>query len=612
MSNLSNHNHAVAPSFDRNLFIDRDHKKDFRAFLEQHSKLTFPIIGPGGSGKSWQLQACLNSLPIRYTPAVVSARLATDLILRVRDAFLQVNPGIRPSGGDLSEVLHEISTFTSRKDGANILFLDGLNEFHFHDANFSSLKLQFINLLHILSAFRIKLAFTCRTFTWQEFLIDQSYDSFLFQTGEVMKTYITETYDLRKEDFVKEEHLRAEPLYGLSLNDFSDSEKRKYWDKVGIASKLLHDAPTSYHEISNPFFLSILANHLLKNEGKPPPIQQLFRTYVTGQLAKFTARQSRSSQRRLVAIAEKFIPSPEKTVNPSLFYPASDDPLTDTSLTTLLDSGLLKAAKTENQETFLYFSHDVMMHYYVARALTERHELKNKSIPDQILAIVKLAIKASTDDHNDYFRQAVRFMLNSFIGDFGYCTQDDQVLVKAFNLLLSSLKTKCIGDSFLEEVSQDLLQTKSFGDALSMALRNQDIEEALGRILPRVDIRSSGTHYLNNLAYLARFTDPQIAYVFLAKMTEYKLSEISKLRIINSLGELRIRKAGSLIEGMIDFNANHFGTLNNACLYALGEIGYELRESQLNTLETQTGSAWSLKSYRTRLSEAYPKGKPSA
>ncbi len=591
----------LVKDMDYDVFVNRDLDEYFYNFLEQKQQIVFPVLGPGGTGKTSQIQFYLASLPPQFIPIVISARLLSDLSSSIKNKIMSIFPCVDPfKCVNLDYVLHDIINYYPNEERKILLVLDGINEYHFNDLSYEESKKSFIKILEILNKFNIHVIFSCRTFTWKEFLDDSGFRNYFFLSNVSRELRTEVVFDSVTGKFENKTIQKQVHHYGLELEDFNEHETQQYWIKLSKFIGASDHIRDSYKNMRNPFMLNILARYIENNNGTAPFSKSLLSEYINNLLAKESERERRQTKLLLIKLANKFIPESEETVFSSLTQKDVIEFYNQRSFNLILEIGLLTTSETETGQQHFFFRHDILLHYFVARAWSEKHHLEEKSLHERLLEIFKFSQKAILDHRNDYLREITLILINDFVGDANFCSKNDYLPGRCMFLLASALRYS-IPKGFLCKITNNILMDKTWGTWISIISKQNIDSNEIGAILDRTRIDIENSSLIENLIILAPKATIPTALNFLKKLTNADSTMIIRMRCAFALGEISSQEIIPILINLLDLNSEYFTPVNNACLYSLSLINYKLQNDKLELLHKQLGSAWSLNKYIKRI-----------
>ena len=410
--------------------------------------------------------------------------------------------------------------------------------------------------------------------------------------------FVTE-YDRDKGQSVERTIISQIPSYGISIGDFDTKELNCFWERLEGAGDIC-ESRSRYKSIANPFLLGLLGQFILDNKGVPPPPQHLFSEYINRQLGKGSESEQRSAHNFLLEFAGMLISSSSDEVAPYLgssrIMPLQRHP----AYIPIMDSGIICSAQTDIGKQRFFFKHDILLHYFVSEALKGRLGLDTMTDTEVLVEMFLLAQRCDHKSSNDYFKESVRFIINSFVGDLNYCNATDQLLQRTFLLLEKALRTESNGLPVTRLV--EIFKSEPWGNSVASIIKEKATPDEVCELLKSAAGDGPDSTLVANLLLLAARAPEEEAVNFFKTISDNATSRTVKLRCAFGLGELS--NTPQVIEALLnllDLASSHFTTVNNACVYSFGFLGHRLSPEQYAILESQLGSEWRLQNYKKSL-----------
>ena len=586
----------LIPERINDYYVDRGGVKLFVDFLNSSGSYLYPIFGEAGIGKTWEIQEYLEALPSNYIPIIVNARLSGDIVNSVASELVSVFDELSRYSNDFIILLKNIKQ--SLPDSITVLIvIDGLNEYHFKEEDEFHVKSKIYSLFNVLAKSKVKTLFSCRTFTWDNFLNDDSLLTYCFisekRTRNVLETY----YDATNDKIKTREKIFEDIIYGRRLEEFTEMQSDEYWQNVKKYFPLPKWLSNESNDWRDPFLCGLVVLNLARGKSSVVTKNDLLGQYIEERCRdKSGISQSRELLYLLENISSKLISS-NMEIKTYLF---EDDILNNSdqeNYKKLLNTSLIRNdIYSENGRQIIMFLHDRVLEYLISSVLSRNIIEEHSSAQEQYLKVFLLLKLSQENKTNDYLRNiAKNIFLIIYKKNNNNFSKVNPDIRRVFNAFIQALNEP-VPDSIFTNLAHVINKEPYWGTMLAFSLNTVCSPDTIDKLLNYIISRSPSKTLISNALLFCSKANCNIVIklvVSALKFADYTI----KIRVAYALAKIQSHKAIEILKSLIDYQSSYFDSLNNACLYSLGLLKYELEDDEITILISQTGSNWRMVQY---------------
>lgn len=557
----------LSQHFDPDVYVPRGSADPFARFLAATDSLAFPIFGPAGIGKTYEMCALTANLLSTVVPVIVPARfLKTPFAKSVARAMKLdfQNCGLLTRHVSPSEDID----LPLPQGWTLVVFLDGLNEYHLSEQNELFLADELVELFTWAQGKKIKIVLSCRTYTWRsalthDYLLRYMYKSHTHETDKGDYDWRTEEEPWRR-DANKETSIQ----YGCELDPYSHSECTEFWNCIKRKHKLRSVPDLDFLlTIDDPFLCARAAESVAEKRKDHLNIDTLISTYID-HLCHDRGPVNRQQQTRLalMKIASCFLTKKSEVPEVCSIHLTSEffndidirtlipwemacETIGKANLDRLIHIGLLVDRITpRNMSSAVTFRNDRVMENVICDYLYNIFVKDLDSIQEKAYAVFHfLKCASSLQKHQDYLLSIGRLMAGR-IADRSIESRFSAG--EAFFLLQTKL-SEDIPISLCKSLFA-LLEDAVFGFQVALALRDHskkadNLRSEIDAFLQNLPRSYRQPRILENSITFAPAASPKVALEFLMSMTETVDSNV-RLRIVHAFEELEREEAIPILQ----------------------------------------------------------------
>ncbi len=565
----------LRPLRNDDLYIDRGICETMLGYLEGDDFSAFPLIGPAGAGKTWELRNLLCRLPERFIPIYVNARLAASPLSDIGSQLESMARRLRlPSGGELSDIAWGLVPHATI-----VVLLDGVNELQLTQDDEGTFRRLIWAVLTGLQRDRVKCIFASRTFTWQRSLTDSGFQDLMYVSGHQTITreiVVPERRDPWERDGRPETDVRFRitreeeqvPMFGAQLDPLTESQRAEFIGRLANVSGdnlLLPPGSDLFDLIADPFYAGLVAGQVLQSRSLANSAEDLMETYIRSRcIDKGTSHDGDGRYLALINLTSLFY-LPSSSLRTFVRASEAREAIGSQPLLSLLNSGILSdETLTADRERVVLFRHDRVFEYCISRNIIRSHRNNGGVDPEQLAFISHLIIRRAAGDRRDYWLRIANLLLRAQGADLDLNASAGAAWFAAQVALRDVRLTRSATDMFI-----DVLGDANYGYAVADLLRLNGDTAAIDAFLAQVDA-NGGQELLRNAVIVAKSGSASVRRQLLQRLAS-TLDALLALRVAFAIGELRLRDARSILNTIL---ANHNGDnrVRSAVQWAVGRL----------------------------------------
>lgn len=586
--------------FSSHLYVDRSSFPSFNEYLAETKASIFPIFGQAGIGKSWEMTGLMLKLPADYIPVFISARLAKSFISSVAQKTKQL---LQLSGPADRSILDQARAQLP-KDGRLIVFLDGINEYHFAESGTNVVKTRLWELFEWLGTYNVKAVVSCRSFTWQRIFSDEGLRKFMYVSSVVVVQKRERVFDIEKQEFVEQTKEDRTVKFGVELEKFSQDERFQFWHKVAnqCGRSILETPFVDWvYETGDPFLCGIRAKQIKGGEQLSVDTFATLEDYVEQRCQDKSSQFDRGrNYRALLQIAAYFVDESLK-ISTSADLDIVEKTVNSAEVEQLINAGLVRDdLRTADGERVITFVHDRVLEFAVFKHIWRTYLAEMKGAAERACYALRLMQKSQAEqDFRDYYINIGRFIIKKCWGDSFVESMLPSSLSEAFLLVREILQQELITGQAVP-ILWDFLDSPQWGYHVAMLLRDHADTTSVLRAAQQF---SSQEHLelARNSVLATRKLPRGEALEFLKRVS--KIDDwVVRMRVAFFYGELLAGDRAYQLESWLSEKSVRHEVIN-AIFWAFEKMEHKIDQQILDTIVSDRINHWRILRYCKWLSQ---------